>query len=87
MIATKGFAFPSITIEFLSDLRRHNDKTWFDAHRDRYDAGYVEPARAFVESAGPGLAAIVPGIMAEPRVLGSIFRINRDTRFSSDKRP
>ena len=87
MTATKEFAFPSTTITFLSDLRGHNDKMWFDAHRDRYDAAYVEAAKAFVESAGPGLAAVVPGITAEPRVLGSIFRINRDTRFSSDKRP
>ena len=35
----------------------------------------------------PGLAELVPGIRAEARVLGSIFRINRDSRFSPDKRP
>ena len=28
-----------------------------------------------------------PGIHADPRVNGSIFRINRDTRFSKDKTP
>ena len=33
------------------------------------------------------LDRLAPGIVAEPRVLGSIFRINRDTRFSPDKRP
>ncbi len=36
---------------------------------------------------GPELKKLVPGIHAEPRVGGSIFRINRDVRFSSDKRP
>lgn len=82
-----GFAFPPATIEFLGDVRSHNDKAWFDANRDRYEAAYVDPAKSFVSAATVGLAAIVPGITAEPRVLGSIFRINRDTRFSADKRP
>jgi uncharacterized protein (TIGR03086 family) len=53
----------------------------------RYEAGYVEPAKTLVRAVAPGLDDIVPGIVAEPRVLGSIFRINRDTRFSTDKRP
>ena len=87
MSAAGRFSFPADTIEFLADLRRHNNKGWFDAHRDRYETAYVEPAKAFVEAAAPGLATIVPGITAEPRVLGSIFRIHRDTRFSTDKRP
>ena len=81
------FRFPSETVKFLSDLRAHNDKAWFDANRARYESGYVEPAKAFVEVIGPELDELVPDIHAEPRVLGSIFRINRDTRFSSDKRP
>jgi uncharacterized protein (TIGR02453 family) len=40
-----------------------------------------------VTAAAPLLERLAPGITAEPRVLGSIFRINRDTRFSPDKRP
>jgi uncharacterized protein (DUF2461 family) len=40
-----------------------------------------------VLAAGERLQAIAPTIRAEPRILGSIFRINRDTRFSMDKRP
>lgn len=81
------FRFPAETLTFLVDLRAHNHKAWFDANRARYDAGYVEPAKAFVETIGPELDELVPGIHAEPRVGGSIFRINRDIRFSSDKRP
>jgi uncharacterized protein (TIGR02453 family) len=34
-----------------------------------------------VVAAGRQLAELAPGIRAEPKVLGSIFRINRDTRF------
>jgi Conserved hypothetical protein (DUF2461) len=40
-----------------------------------------------VLAAGEPLAELAPGIRAEPRVLGSIFRSNRDTRFSRDPRP
>jgi uncharacterized protein (TIGR02453 family) len=81
------FAFPPQTQAFLRDLGAHNDRAWFDAHRDDYQAAYVEPAKAFVAAVAPELARIAPEVQAEPRVLGSIFRINRDTRFSTDKRP
>jgi uncharacterized protein (TIGR02453 family) len=81
------FRFPAATVEFLTDLRAHNDKAWFDANRSRYESGYVQPATAFVEPISPELQKLVPGIHAEPWIRGSIFRINRDIRFSSDKRP
>lgn len=81
------FAFPAETTAFLADLRADNTKAWFDANRDRYQVAYVEPAKAFVETISPALDDLVPGIAAEPRVNGSIFRINRDIRFSKDKTP
>jgi uncharacterized protein (TIGR02453 family) len=87
MAETPNFAFPADTIEFLADLRAHNEKAWFDANRDRYEAAYLDPAKTFVQTVAPALDRIVPGIRAEPKVLGSIFRINRDTRFGTDKRP
>jgi uncharacterized protein (TIGR02453 family) len=86
-MAAPRFVFPAETLPFLRDLRAHNDKAWFDANRDRYEAGYVEPAKALVEAIAPALDELVPGIVTEPRVNGSIFRINRDTRFSKDKTP
>ena len=36
---------------------------------------------------GERLSALGEDIHAEPRIHGSIFAINRDTRFSSDKSP
>ena len=86
-MAPRQIAFPVDTIDFLRDLRQNNDRAWFESNRARYEAGYLEPAKAFVTAMAPDLDRIVPGINAEPRVLGSIFRINRDTRFSADKRP
>jgi uncharacterized protein (TIGR02453 family) len=79
--------FPRQTLEFLDGLRSNNTKTWFDGHREDYERYWLEPARSFVEAVGPALRTVAPGINAEPRVNGSIFRINRDVRFSKDKRP
>jgi uncharacterized protein (TIGR02453 family) len=86
--ATQAFrGFPPETMDYLAALRQNNNKHWFDAHRSDYEHYYLEPAKAFVQAAGAKLDELAPGIRAEPRVLGSIFRINRDTRFSADKRP
>ena len=84
---TPRFAFPAETLEFLADLGHHNSKSWFDANRQRYEAAYLDPAKSFVDAIGPQLRELVPGIATEARVNGSIFRINRDTRFSKDKTP
>lgn len=79
--------FPKETLTFLRALERNNDKTWFDAHRAEYESRWVAPAKAFVVAAGEALTEIAPRVRAEPRVNGSIFRINRDVRFSKDKTP
>lgn len=79
--------FPEATRQFLLDLRANNTKAWFDAHRSRYQEAYLAPAVALVEALGPRLTKLAPGIRAEPKVNGSIFRINRDIRFAADKTP
>lgn len=79
--------FPEQTFAFLFGISAHNDKAWFDAHRADYDAHYVGAAREFVAAVGPCLTEISPGVRHDPKVNGSISRINRDVRFSRDKRP
>lgn len=79
--------FPPETVAFLTDLRANNSKQWFDAHRDDYEAYYLEPAKAFVETAGEAARAFSPNVEYEPKINASIRRINRDVRFSADKRP
>ena len=79
--------FPPGTAGFLSGLAKNNDKAWFDAHRDVYETEYVEPAKSFVAAIGPRLQKISPSVAFEPKVNGSLFRINRDVRFSKDTRP
>jgi uncharacterized protein (TIGR02453 family) len=79
--------FPKGTAKFLRGLSKNNEKAWFEAHRGDYQTGYVEPALAFVEAIGPRLQKISPSISFEPKINGSLFRINRDVRFAKDKRP
>src|SRR3954447_22394621 len=80
--------FPREGLEFLAGLVEDNSRAYFDAHRDVYEEALLAPAKAFVAALGEQLhARIAPGLRAEPRVNGSILRINRDTRFTSDKRP
>lgn len=79
--------FPRASFAFLEGIAAHNDKAWFEANRALYETGYTAPAKAFVAELGPRLRAISPDVQFEPRVNGSIARINRDIRFSKDKRP
>ncbi len=78
--------FPPETLAFLSGIAAHNEKAWFDDNRALYEAGFVEPARAFVEALGPRLRKISPDVQYLAKVNGSMSRINRDIRFSKDKR-
>jgi uncharacterized protein (TIGR02453 family) len=79
--------FPPAALCFLRELADHNDREWFQAHRAEYETLLLEPARDFVEAMAPELARLRDDLHADPRVNGSILRINRDTRFSPDKRP
>lgn len=81
------FQFPSDTQAFLSGIAAHNDKAWFEENRPLYDTGYVAAGKAFVETLGPELARMMPGLNFAPRINGSMMRVNRDVRFSKDKRP
>jgi uncharacterized protein (TIGR02453 family) len=75
------------TVLFFEGLRRNNNREWFEAHRSAYETEVMEPAKAFVMTMGARLRAIAPRIIAVPAVNKSIFRLNRDTRFSTDPSP
>ncbi len=72
--------FPPETTRFLRAVRENNNREWFEDHRDIYECAYVAPAKEFVSAAGDLLSAWRPDIQAEPRILGSVFRITKDTR-------
>ena len=75
------------TIAFFSGLKKNNTKKWFTSHKQEYEDFVMRPARAFVVAMGDKLRTHIPGIVAVPKINKSLFRINRDTRFSQDKSP
>lgn len=79
--------FSKKTLTFLAGLEKNNTKEWFEANKPVYEEHVLEPSRAFVVAMGQRLTEIAPEIQAVPKVNGSLFRINRDTRFSADKSP
>jgi uncharacterized protein (TIGR02453 family) len=72
-------------IRFLRTLKRHNDREWFRARRDRYEALLRQPMIALIERLARDFRDFAPHLVADPRV--SLYRIYRDTRFSEDKSP
>lgn len=79
--------FSPETTAFLAELTQNNNREWFDRNRDRYETYFLEPARMFIAAVGDALSGPLPDVRAIPKVNGSIFRLNRDTRFSRDKTP
>lgn len=79
--------FSKRTVAFFRGLERNNDRAWFEAHRDVYEAEVMAPARAFITAIGARLKTVTPKIIAIPKVNKSIFRIHRDARFSLDPSP
>ncbi len=73
---------------FFRDLRRNNNRPWFEKNKARYERDVRDRLVDFVLAAGPRLKKISPHFIADPRpVGGSVFRIYRDIRFSKDKTP
>ena len=85
MAEFKGFS--KALVQFFRDLKDNNTKPWFDKHRHEYEENVLFPSREFVVAMGKRLRQIAPGVNAIPKVNQSLFRINRDTRFSKDKSP
>ena len=73
---------------FLKAVKRHNNREWFLAHKEQYERDVRDPSLRFITDFGPHLQRFAPSFAAIPKPTGgSLFRIYRDTRFSSDKRP
>ncbi|MBS1934248.1 MAG: DUF2461 domain-containing protein [Bacteroidetes bacterium] len=73
------------TIKFLKDLKKNNNKPWFDANRKRYEDAkqdYAQFIQSVLEKHSKKDAAI-----KDLKAKDYMFRINRDIRFSKDKSP
>ena len=74
--------------KFLRELKRHNERAWFQANKPRYIADVQQPMLRFIADFATPLRKLAPAFEADARpVGGSMFRIYRDTRFARDKTP
>lgn len=80
--------FSDGTWRFFKALARNNNRTWFHAHKPDYERHVREPYQHLLEDLRPVVASLSEHFHANPaRAGGSLFRINRDTRFANDKSP
>lgn len=77
--------FTPASLRFLRGLKSHNEKPWFEAHRAEYESQVREPMRALINDMDVRFGSFAPEIGGDPK--RSMFRINRDIRFSKDKSP
>ena len=67
-------------LNFLSQLKKNNNREWFNANKDLYEAA-LEEFKSFVQSVHQEISK---SDLIEP---AKIFRLYRDMRFSKDKTP
>lgn len=73
------------TIKFLKELKKNNNKAWFDANRPVYELAKKD-YETFIQQVIDKLAKSdesIGGLKAKE----CMFRINRDVRFAKDKSP
>jgi uncharacterized protein (TIGR02453 family) len=78
-------SFSPAALRFFRQLSAHNDKQWFEAHRAEYEHEVREPMRSLIEDLDARFTRFAPEIGGDPK--RSMFRINRDIRFSKNKSP
>jgi uncharacterized protein (TIGR02453 family) len=74
-MAARFSGFPQEAIGFFNALARNNNRPWFQARKDVYERACKQPMQALMAELEPRLGR------------SKISRVNRDTRFSSDKSP
>jgi uncharacterized protein (TIGR02453 family) len=77
--------FRPAALTFLRNLARHNDREWFQPRKAIFEAELKEPMLAIVRKITDAMMDFAPNHVRPAEK--SLFRIYRDTRFSSDKRP
>jgi uncharacterized protein (TIGR02453 family) len=70
---------------FLRNLARHNDREWFTPRKAEFESELKEPMLAIIRKITEAMVSFAPNHIRPAEK--SLFRIYRDTRFSSDKRP
>jgi uncharacterized protein (TIGR02453 family) len=86
-VASSFLGFKAESFAFFQDLSQHNNKTWFDQNRTRYEEHVTGTFRGLLETLTPFLLELNPQFETSGKTNGNFSRINRDIRFSKDKSP
>ena len=78
-------SFPVASLKFLQQIRRHNNREWFEKNRTLYEENLKRPLQGLIDAVGKELRKDAREIVADPAK--SAYRIYRDVRFSADKSP
>ena len=77
--------FTPAAVTFLRGLKRHNDRTWFEERKPRYEKELKAPMLAVIEAINEALEQFAPEHVRPPQKC--MMRIYRDVRFSPNKDP
>lgn len=83
-MSRSGNGFTELSFEWFADLAANNSTEWFDSHRDTYESHVREPFVALLEELTVALADTQMSLRGGSHTM---FRINRDLRFTDDPRP
>ncbi len=80
--------FRPTLLKFLKQLKRNNNREWFQKHKPIYETELKAPMLKFISDLRDPLLSQFPYLKVDPKpVGGSMLRIYRDVRFSEDKSP
>ncbi len=77
--------FSPKAFKFLEELTDNQTRVWFSEHRSEYEEFVREPMKCFTNALSESLANKDIPLWGDPKK--SLFRINRDARFSKAKHP
>ena len=84
-MSTRFPGFPPEALKFFRDLRKNNNRDWFQPRKELFEEQVKRPMRELVEALNRALATFAPECVTDPDK--AVYRIYRDTRFSKDKTP
>src|SRR3989442_3153372 len=77
-VRTRFAGWPRPALQFFYGLKRDNSKAYFEAHRQGYEEQFRPPIESLLTEIRRDLG---------PAIEVKAFRLNRDLRFTPDKRP
>ena len=77
--------FEQDTFQFFMEIAFNNDRAFYEANRERCKRVVVDPMRALALDLLPTALQVNPSF--NQKLTSIVARMNRDTRFSNDKRP